>query len=966
MRRTILLLFGLMLIFSWRGTAPAAAQDPIDFSNYQLDLVDYTLPNGLRVILAEDHSAPVVAVDIWYHVGGANDPQGRSGFAHLFEHMMFEGSANIGNDEYFALLEAIGANANAYTAIDQTAYWEVAPANELPRLLWMESDRMASLGVTQEAFDTQRQVVIEEFNQRVANRPYGVSGRRLFTQPFQGYLPYERSVIGSIEDLEAATLEEAQAFFETYYKPNNATLVIVGDIDVALTQALVQAYFGPIPAGEPVSPIVAQYPLPAEFPTLRIEAANGCRIGSEETLIDVQTQLPRFSATVVGPPRGAADFYALSLLADILGSGKSSRFEQNIVQTGQAAGAFLGLRDFLGASLLYSGIIPNADAPIEAAHDLIRAEFEAVIEEGVTESELNRVKTQVQVQTINSFRASVLDTAEWLQDAVLTFGDPNAIAEELAQYQAVTLEDVQRVAQTYLCDRPLNTLTTLPDGDEILTPYPGSLVEPVAVEPVIEPASPVLAFDSLDEMLAGLPETIVSRREAPTSLPIAESNFPPFETFSLDNGLTVIFVAQHEVPKVRLQLFIGGANPAAPADKQGVANLMADLLTKGTRLVSAAQIADTIESAGGSIGARAGLESVSLSLEAPTDQKRLAFHMLAHLIRFSNFPPTEFDLAQERTLTFLRQSEVEPGALANRQFGRVAFGEHPYGFYTSSETVANLSRADIVDFYKTFVKPNNALLVIVGDLTAAEARVWVERTLAAWQAGDVPDHLAYPEATTGDTSVIYLVDRPDSEQATLHVGNLAIDARNPDRYALTVTNAVLGSGASSRLFANLREDKGYTYGVASRFARPNDTGSFRVISDVNQDNAGDAIREILQELTTIRTEPIPETELNAAKSRLIGNFALAIEDPADFARQLASRHLSGIPLDELNTTLQSLSQVSAADARAAAAQYIESEQPIIVVVGNAEVLKPQLTKLGSVVVVDAEGNIVEGDGGTTP
>ena len=656
MRRTILLLFGLMLIFSWRGTAPAAAQDPIDFSNYQLDLVDYTLPNGLRVILAEDHSAPVVAVDIWYHVGGANDPQGRSGFAHLFEHMMFEGSANIGNDEYFALLEAIGANANAYTAIDQTAYWEVAPANELPRLLWMESDRMASLGVTQEAFDTQRQVVIEEFNQRVANRPYGVSGRRLFTQPFQGYLPYERSVIGSIEDLEAATLEEAQAFFETYYKPNNATLVIVGDIDVALTQALVQAYFGPIPAGEPVSPIVAQYPLPAEFPTLRIEAANGCRIGSEETLIDVQTQLPRFSATVVGPPRGTADFYALRLLTDILGSGKSSRFEQNIVQTGQAAGAFLGLRDFLGASLLYSGIIPNADAPIETAYDLIRAEFEAVIEQDVTEAELNRVKTQVQVQTINSFRASVLDTAEWLQDAVLTFGDPNAIAEELAQYQAVTLEDVQRVAQTYLCDRPLNTLTTLPDGEEILAPYPGSLVEPVAVEPVIEPASPVLAFDSLDEMLAGLPETIVSRNEVPTSLPIAESNLPPFETFSLDNGLTVIFVAQHEVPKVRLQLFIGGANPAAPADKQGVANLMADLLTKGTRLVSAAQIADTIESAGGSIGARAGLESVSLSLEAPTAQTRLAFHMLAHLIRFSNFPPTEFALAQERTLTFLRQS----------------------------------------------------------------------------------------------------------------------------------------------------------------------------------------------------------------------------------------------------------------------------------------------------------------------
>jgi zinc protease len=231
----------IMLLPTLTLTTPTHAQNPdskpLNFADYKLPLTDYTLPNGLRVILAEDHSAPVVAVDIWYHVGGANDPEGRSGFAHMFEHMMFEGSANIPNGEWNPLLESIGANHNAYTANDKTAFWEVAPATQLPRVLWMESDRMATLAVTEKAWETQRDVVIEEFNQRVANRPYGAANRRLFTQPMQGYVPYERSVIGSVEDLNAAKLAELKEFHATYYRPNNATLVIVGDINTEQAQA---------------------------------------------------------------------------------------------------------------------------------------------------------------------------------------------------------------------------------------------------------------------------------------------------------------------------------------------------------------------------------------------------------------------------------------------------------------------------------------------------------------------------------------------------------------------------------------------------------------------------------------------------------------------------------------------------------------------------------------------------------
>jgi zinc protease len=959
MLKKIPLLLLLLILFIPAG--PALAQEPqaeIDFADYLPNIVDYSLPNGLRVILAEDHSAPVVATDIWYYVGAANDPPGRSGFAHMFEHMMFRGSANVADGQYDALLESVGAIKNAYTDIDKTAYWSVAPAHQLPLVLWLESDRMASLDVTEEHFVTERSVVNEEFNERVANNPYGASGRRLFTQPFQGYPPYERSVIGDMDNLAEAQLEELQAFHESYYKPNNAVLTIAGDIDIEITQALVQAYFADIPPGDPLVPITQQYPVPDEFPILRTDEATGCNIGTEEVLLDSLAQLPRYTASVVGPPRGHADYYALNLLADILGSGDSSRLQQNIAQQGLAAAAFIGLSDNLGASTLYTGIIPNGGDALEAAQELLRQEFDKIRADGVTQKELDRVKQRARVGAVTSFRESTRNTAEWLQDAALNFGDPTAMVAELEQYEAVAPADIQRVAQTYLCDKPMNTLITLSAGEEVLADYPGLLVEPAEIEPVDEPGSEVVAVD-VEAALAGLPEGVVSRSKPPTPLPVTESNFPPFETFTLDNGLEVIFVEQNEVPKLQLQLYFGGGSAATPADKQGVADFMAELLTKGTAIRSAADIANRIESVGGSVGASADLEWTSLSINALSTDARLAFNMLADLARHSTFPQKEFDVVKEQTLTFLEQDEVNADTLANRQFGRIAYVGHPYGNYTSKESVANITRDDVVELYNTTIKPNNALLVIVGDITLEEARRQTERVFGGWQPGETPDFLDYPEAEVGDASVIYLVDRPDSEQATLQIGNKGINARNPDRYALIVANAVLGSGSTSRLYSNLRDQKGYTYGIYSRFGRPNDTSTFRVLSDVDQAHAADAIREILAELERIRTEEIPAEELEANKGLIIGSFALAIEDPADFAAQLSNRHLTGVPIEELYTYLQNISNVSAEEAMAAAAKYIDTKQPIIVVVGNAEVLKPQLEALGQVVVVDKDGQVLD-------
>ncbi len=960
MKRVSLIPF-LLALMSLTLTSSAFAQEPdaLKFEDYALDLVDYTLENGLRVVLAEDKSAPVVAVDIWYHVGGANDPDGRSGFAHMFEHMMFEGSDNVEDGAYDFYLEAVGAVNNAYTSSDHTAYWVISPANELPRVLWLESDRMASLQVEQEPFEAQRSVVIEEFNQRVSNAAFGPSNRRLFTLPMQGYLPYERSVIGSPEELTEATLDELQDFHDLYYKPNNATLVIVGDIDIEQTQILVEAYFGDIPAGEPLVPITEQYPIPEEFPVLRTDEVTGCNIGWEEILIDERTRLPRYTTSIAGPKRGTDDFYALSLLINILSSGDSSRFEQNIIRQGQAAAAFAGMADYFGASIVYLVGFPNGGDELSTVEALLRTEIDSVIADGVTEAELERVKQQVLFNTISSFRGSAFDSAEWLQDAILYFDDPNAIATELEMYQAVAAEDIQQVAQTYLCEQPANILITLPEGDEVLADYLGALVDPLELEGDDTPSSEIFTIEITDEVLAQLPEGVVNRTDVPAALPVSESPFPPFETFTLENGLEVIFVEQNEVPQVNLELFVGGSNAAAPADKQDVADYMAELLTKGTRVRTSAQIAQRIESVGGAVGSGASLEWTSLGISAPSSEARLAFNMLEDMARRPTFPQEEFDVIKEQALTFIEQSEANPDTLANRQFGRLAYGGHPYGFYSTRETIEDLTRDDVVEFYDTYWKPNNALLVIVGDMTVDEAKTQTERAFAGWAAGEVPDFLDYPEAELGDTSVIYLVDRPESEQASIQIGNRGIDARNPDRYALAVVNTTLGRGSTSRLYQNLREDKGYTYGVSSRFGQPNDTSTFRVITDVDQDHAGDAINEVLSELERISTEPIPAQELTDAKGLIIGSFAISIEEPDDFANRLAFRKLTNTPLDELSSYLQIVEQVSAEEALEAASTYIDTEQPIIVVVGNAEVVKPQLDELGEVVVVDKDGNVIE-------
>ncbi|MBA2447744.1 MAG: insulinase family protein [Chloroflexi bacterium] len=414
-----------------------------------LNLAQYGLDNGLEVILVEDHTAPTVAVDVWYRVGAADDPPGRSGFAHLFEHMMFEGSANVPPGRHAELISAAGGSSNATTALDRTNYFETLPAHQLPLALWLEADRMRSLVVDQANFEREREVVKEEYRQRIGNQPYGQASLRLQTIAYD-YPPYQRPTIGSIEDLEAATVDEVRAFHTAYYKPNNAVLVVAGDLDVGQTRDLVRRYFVDIPRQDP----------PPALPPYTFTPQQG---GQEVT---VQDDLARVPATFLAyrmPPRGQPDYYAAELLSRVLGAGSSSRLAGALVDGGLATTANTFLSGNRGPSLFSASLVPNAGVPPERLEQVYEDELERIRSRGVDSDELTKAVSQIRTGRIRGLQ-TVLGLAESAQAANFYLGDPNGLFAELDRYRAVTTADVQRVADQYLTRDHRNVVDVVPTG----------------------------------------------------------------------------------------------------------------------------------------------------------------------------------------------------------------------------------------------------------------------------------------------------------------------------------------------------------------------------------------------------------------------------------------------------------------------------------------------------------------------
>jgi zinc protease len=822
--RRILLLLVLML-----GIGVAAQDEDV------LDLETYALENGLEVILVRDDSAPTVAVSLLYRVGSADDPEGKNGFAHLFEHVMFQGSANVEPGQFDQLLELRGAQINAFVSNDFTVYYETLPSNQLPLALWLEADRMASLAVTQAALESERSIVFNEYYERVGNAPYGQAIQTLFTIPFD-YPPYEQPVIGNLEDLNRATLDTVQEFHDTYYVPNNATLAVVGDIDFDVARAYIGDYFGSIPAGENVP----ERPM-FDLALLEPEAEERLQ------LTDPLASLPALMIGYQTPPANHPDYPAIELLSRILAVGNSSRLSVNVVDQGEALAAQAFSSANQGPSLFGAFMLPNFGGTLEDLEAIYNRELTNIVDNGVTQEELDRAVNQIRSSRVLELE-TVLSLALTVQEANYYYGDPLAFYDTLEAVEAVTPEDVQRVAAEYLA----------PERAHVLEVTPGAAAEAEELpDPLFtDDPSATIAYDFVQEQTT-----------PPEPLEQATFTLPEITTSTLGNGLEVIVVEQPLVPIISANLYMVGGEAAAPPDKAGIAGMTGYLLTRGTATRSAQELSAIIEADGGSLTGGASSDALNAGVFGLVEQTELAFELLGDVVLNPAFSEDEVALALEQSLSGLENSLDNADFVAGRTFTRTLYAGHPYGNVETLESIEGMTRDDIVAFYESQAHPENAYLIVTGDITTERALELADATFGAWEGVGEFTPLAFPEIDGPDGLQIVLVDRPDSTQAEIRIGAFTPPGLDGQYPARVMTN-ILGQGFSSRLFEVVREELGYAYSIFSTVNFPADQGRFLVSLGSANETAIDAVQQTLNEVKRIREAEVEEIGRASCRERV--------------------------------------------------------------------------------------------------
>ncbi|HUR36560.1 MAG TPA: pitrilysin family protein [Terriglobales bacterium] len=889
----------------------------------------YKLPNGLEVILVEDHRLPMVAVNLWYHVGPANERPGRTGFAHLFEHMMFQGSQHIGDDAHFKILEGAGASdINGTTDFDRTNYFETLPSNQLELALWLESDRMGFLVQTLDhaKLANQRDVVRNERRQSVENAPYGLVEEELFHQLFPKAHPYYASVIGSHSDLEAAQLDDVRDFFKQYYAPNNASLAIVGDFTKAQAKQLVQKYFAGIKPGPAVP---------------KIDATTPPITAEKKSVVTDQVELPRvymawISAPIYKPGDAEAD-----LIAKILGGGKSSRlykklvYDKQIAQDVQAQQYSLILGSvFQIQATAKPGVKPEE---LQAAID---EELEAFRQNGPTQEELVRARNSIEsgiirgLETLGGFGG----VADRLNQYNHYLGDPGYLPNDLARYQKATVTDVKNVAARDLRNNARVVVYGV-KGEKVVNDVPKSADAAPGQE---KPAADTEAW----------------RATQPKPGPASKLTLPVPQHFKLDNGLTVFLVEQHKLPIVAANLVVLAGSETNPADKPGLASFTADMLDEGTQKRSTLKIAEDLDQIGATLGSGANADSASLNFRTLKNNVDAGFDILSDVALHPAFSERELERVRKTRLTQILQQKDNPSALANKVFARAVFGnKHPYGFIdlgTEAATKA-MTRNDLSGFWSKGFVPGNAALVVAGDITAAEVRALATKYFGEWKGSATT--VRAPEAAASANRNIIIVDKPGSPQTQLRVGSPGIARSNPDYVAVDVMNTTLGGLFSSRINMNLREKNGYSYGAFSRFFARRGPGPFYVGSGVRTDVTGPAVKEIFNEIDKMVGVDVSTEELAIAKDSIARSLPGNFETTPSAAGSIAELFVYSLPIDYYRALPAKIQAINAADVKNAASKYLKPQSMVVVAVGDRAKIEPELKKLnlGPVEVRDFEG-----------
>ncbi len=902
------------------SVAPAQAGHKLPEIQYK----EFKLPNGLQVLTHEDHRLPLVAVDLWYHVGPLNEKPGRTGFAHLFEHMMFEGSEHVGEKAHIKDVQSAGAtDVNGTTDFDRTNYFETMPSNQLELALWLESDRMGFLmeGLDAKKLTNQRDVVRNERRQG-EGRPYSVADEAVFHILFPKGHPYYGSVIGSHADIEAARINDVRDFHQQFYTPNNATIVIAGDFDAEKLKGLLEKYFGPIPKGPAVEPVNVQTP-----PLTKQQRA---------TITDT-VKLPRLTVAWLTPKSFTPESYSIDTAMQALGGGKASRLDEALVikaQTAQSVSCNNSTYALTG--ITECDITAKPGIKLEDLEASFWAELDKLQKDGPTADEVQASKALSLTGKITGLQrlGGFGGVADMLNLYNQYTGNPGFLSKDVAMTDAVTIASTKAATAKYLTKDSAVVVYCVP-GEKKLDDVPRSPADTDASVKLVNPYTP--DFEAAQNW----------RKTKPAAGPAPTIHLPVPTEFTLANGLKVLLVEDHALPVLSASLVSRAGSENNPADKSGLATLVSEVMGDGTKSRDLAKLAGDQEKIGTHITTGSGLESGAVSMSLLTWHSTEGMDLLADVAQHPAFRADDVDRRKKQRLIRIGQETDNVQSMATRVGPRLVFGDSPYGQpgNGTAESVQSFTGADLSSFYAAHYGPKNSALILSGDISRADAEKLANTYFGKWTATTAP-LVEIPAPPAPKPTHIVIVDKPGAPQTALYAYGLGVPVSSPDADTLDLLNYTLGGAFGSRINMNLREEHGYTYGARSGFGEYRSGGVFFSGALVRTDVTAPAAKEMISEIKNFPDKPSTEEELAAAKEAQIRSLPGRFETTFAITSALSNIFIFNRPLDYYSNLPGKYEAVTQADIATAAKKYLHADQLIIVTAGDKSKIEQSLKDAG--------------------
>ena len=919
----------LVIMFMTIGLFSFKPQNKV--TSLSIPFEKYTLANGLTVVLNVDKSDPIVALAVYYHVGSSREVPGKTGFAHLFEHMMFQKSENVGEDQFFKNIQGAGGTLNGSTNQDRTNYYEIVPKNSLEMAMWMESDRMGYLTntVTKGALVNQQNVVQNEKRESVDNAAYGFNQGLISKNLFPKGHPYSWTVIGEMEDLTSATVEDVRAFHKKFYAPNNATLVISGDIDKEEVKSMVNKYFGEIPSS---ANIEKRSPMPVTLGSI-------VRLYHEDNF----AKAPQLTMVFPSVERYSKDSYALNFLGDLLAGTKKSPLYVILVKEKKLTSRVMtrnGSQELAGSFTI--SVTANPEVNLTDVEKAIFEGFEKFEKDGFSEEDLTRIKAGYETRFYNTF-ASVQGKAFQFAEYAMYTGDPEYYKKDLAAIQAVTIADVKAVFNKYIKGKNYIETSFVPKGqkNQIVAGSENSGI----IEEDVTKAAEVKADATTEEPIVKT-HAKFDRTLKPEIGTDPEVTIPSPWKASLHNGMKIWGIAQNELPLVQYSIVIDGGQMLDKIEKAGVANLLAVMMNEGTKNKTPEQLEDAIGLLGASIRVSSGNEDISVDVSSMAKNFEKTLALAQEILLEPRWDTESFALAKSRIINNLKRNAASPDYLASSTLNKLMFGDNILAI-DATGTVASVTEItieDLKEYYNKYFSPSISKFLIVGDIDQTKVKAALSDLNLKWK----PKEVIIPEIKVPgppDKSQIYFVDVPGAKQSVIAIGTPSVPRTNTDFYPATVANYKLGGSFNGIFNLILREEKGFTYGARSNFSGAKNYGSFIASSRVRTNSTLESVTIFKTEMEKYRKN-IPQEYIDFTKSSLLKSNALRFETLGNLLSMLTTMTSFNLPDDFIKQEEKFVKGLTSEKELVLANKYINPSKMYYVVVGDAKTQLDDLEKVG--------------------